>query len=90
LEFRIVWPDGSIHHTKAASQTYRDETGRPLRMIGVNYDITALKEAEAELKASSEQLRALSESLRRAKEEEGIRIAHELHDDLLEAGVARL
>jgi len=74
-EFRIVWPDGSVHYTQAASQTYRDETGRAVRMVGVNYDITALKEAEAAL-------RALSESLRRAKEEEGIRIARELHDEL--------
>src|SRR6185295_3014194 len=38
--------------------------------------------ADEQLKAFSDQLRALSERLRRAKEEEGIRIARELHDEL--------
>jgi PAS domain S-box-containing protein len=45
-------------------------------------DITERKQAEEKLKASSVQLRALSESLRKAKEEESIRIARELHDEL--------
>jgi PAS domain S-box-containing protein len=45
-------------------------------------DITKRKEAEEELRASHEQLRALSERLRKAKDEEGIRIARELHDEL--------
>jgi hypothetical protein len=35
--FRVIWPDGSIHHLKAASRTTYDAEGRPLRMIGVNY-----------------------------------------------------
>jgi len=39
--FRVIWPDGSVHHLKAASRTEFDETGAPLRMIGVNYDLTA-------------------------------------------------
>ncbi len=45
-------------------------------------DITERKEAEEQLKTSSRQLRALSESLRKAKEDEGIRIAREIHDEL--------
>ncbi len=53
-EFRIVWPDGSVHFIKAASQTFRDEEGRPLRMVGMNYDITERKRAEEELRASEE------------------------------------
>jgi signal transduction histidine kinase len=81
-EFRIVWPDNSIHYIQAASQTFRDEAGHPVRMVGVNYDITGRRQAEEELRASSERLRALSESLRKAKEEEGMRIARELHDEL--------
>ena len=48
-EYRIVWPDGSIHFTKAAAQTFRDEAGRPLRMVGVNYDITGRKLAEEQV-----------------------------------------
>lgn len=50
-EFRIVWPgDGSVHTIKAAAQTLRDLYGKPLRMIGMNVDITASKLAEEELR----------------------------------------
>lgn len=45
-EFRVVWPDGSVHYLKAYGQFVRDADGRPLRMTGVNYDITELKAAE--------------------------------------------
>jgi two-component system, sensor histidine kinase and response regulator len=48
-EFRIHWPDGSIHYTKGIAQTIRDEGGRPQRMVGVNYDITEQKLAAAEI-----------------------------------------
>ena len=46
-EFRVLWPDGSVHWLKANGQVYRDENGTPLRMVGVNYDITERKQAEA-------------------------------------------
>ncbi|MBK7317349.1 PAS domain S-box protein [Candidatus Villigracilis affinis] len=50
-EFRVIWPDGSIHYLKAYGQFVRDADGKPLRMTGVNYDITASKQAEAEIQA---------------------------------------
>ncbi len=50
--------------------------------IYLHRDITERKLADEQLLASREQLRALSERLRRAKEEEGIRIAREIHDEL--------
>jgi len=40
------------------------------------------KQAEKQIKATSEQLRALMASLRSAKEQEGMRIAREIHDEL--------
>jgi signal transduction histidine kinase len=40
LDFRIVWPDGSIHWTHGAGRVFRDETGQPIRMIGTGQDIT--------------------------------------------------
>jgi PAS domain S-box-containing protein len=40
LDFRVVWPDGSIHWTHGAGRLFRDEEGRPLRMIGTGQDIT--------------------------------------------------
>jgi PAS domain S-box-containing protein len=40
LDFRVVWPDGAIHWTHGAGRVFRDETGRPIRMIGTGQDIT--------------------------------------------------
>jgi signal transduction histidine kinase len=45
-------------------------------------EIIDRKRAEESLRATSEQLRALSASLQSAREEEGARIARELHDEL--------
>ena len=46
-EFRVVWPDGSIHHIRAMALVQRDAAGTPLHMIGTNWDITNQKRAEA-------------------------------------------
>ncbi|MFA6310146.1 MAG: transporter substrate-binding domain-containing protein [Sterolibacterium sp.] len=50
-EFRVIWPDGSIHYLKAYGQVIRDEGGQPVRMTGINFDITESKEAERERQA---------------------------------------
>lgn len=47
-EFRVIWPDGSVHTLKAHAHIIRDKTGKAVRMIGVNYDITEARRAEAE------------------------------------------
>jgi PAS domain S-box-containing protein len=56
-EFRIVWPDGSVHWLLGKGTVFRDETGRPVRIAGVNIDITERKRAEADLRKSEERLR---------------------------------
>ncbi|HEY0755755.1 MAG TPA: PAS domain-containing protein [Ktedonobacteraceae bacterium] len=49
-ELRIVWPDSTIHWVLAKGEiTSYDEGGKPIRMIGVNIDITRLKEVEQAL-----------------------------------------
>ncbi len=40
LDFRIVWPDGSVHWTQGAGRVLRDEAGRLVSMIGTGQDIT--------------------------------------------------
>ena len=50
-EFRIVLPDGSLRHLHGSARVYRDVDGKPLRMVGVNYDITERKRDEAERQA---------------------------------------
>ncbi|MEI6315266.1 MAG: ATP-binding protein, partial [Syntrophus sp. (in: bacteria)] len=44
-EFRVVWPDGSIRHIKANAAVQCDSKGNPLYMVGMNWDITAHKNA---------------------------------------------
>ena len=47
-EYRVVWPDGTIHWLAGSGRVLRDETGKPTRMSGVIIDITEWKQAEAE------------------------------------------
>jgi PAS domain S-box-containing protein len=42
-EFRVVWPDGSIRHIRALASVQRNASGKPIRLIGTNWDITAEK-----------------------------------------------
>ncbi|MGE6802521.1 PAS domain-containing protein, partial [Pseudomonas hunanensis] len=56
-EFRIVWPDQSIHFIKARANVQRDATGNAFRIIGTNWDITNQKLAEAESTESNKRNR---------------------------------
>lgn len=47
-EFRIRWPDGSIRWMAAFGKAVCDAQGQPQRMIGVNWDISERKQAEAD------------------------------------------
>jgi len=58
-EFRAIWPDGTLHYLKAIGEVFRDETGRPVRMLGINFDVTeahlaqeAVLESQAKLEAA--------------------------------------
>ena len=58
------------------------ENGVVVGVQGTARDITERKAAEEKLKSTSGQLRALSARLQSAREEEGTRIAREIHDEL--------
>ncbi len=55
-EFRVVHPDGSIHWLYGQGATVTDEQDRPVRMIGINYDITERKQAEADVQRFTAEL----------------------------------
>jgi PAS domain S-box-containing protein len=60
-EYRVIWPDGSSHWLATHARTFTDPTGQPIRMIGVNLDITARKHAEERLRQSEERFRVALE-----------------------------
>ncbi|HXI84297.1 MAG TPA: MASE1 domain-containing protein [Verrucomicrobiae bacterium] len=45
-DFRVVWPDGSVHWLFSRARVFQDSHGQPLRILGVNVDITERKQAE--------------------------------------------
>ncbi len=49
---RILWPHGEVRHLRAAARVVRDSQGRALRMTGVNFDITEVKQAQEALAES--------------------------------------
>lgn len=56
--------------------------GRQIEVYAIYRDITERQRAKETIRASTEQLRALSARLQSAREEEGTRIAREIHDEL--------
>jgi PAS domain S-box-containing protein len=58
-EWRVVLPDGSVHWLAGRWQVFKDASGRPLRMIGVNMDITERKEAEEALAAAHRHVQSI-------------------------------
>ncbi|MFZ4856263.1 MAG: PAS domain S-box protein [Desulfuromonadaceae bacterium] len=62
-EFRVVWPNGEVRHLRVSAFVLREADGKPLRMIGVNYDISELKQAEEAIQRQEQFLRATIDGL---------------------------
>lgn len=75
-EYRVIYPDGSVHWLVGRGRGIYNEAGQPVRMLGVILDI-------------SEQRNAALRERKRAEEalilEERNRMAREIHDTLAQA-----
>ncbi len=58
IEYRIVWPDGSIHWIREAGDMLLDMNREPVRMLAVISDVTKRKALEGKLREALDKTRA--------------------------------
>jgi len=56
VEYRLIWPDGSVHWVNVTSKYYFDSKGRCMRLMGAVRDITRQKQLEESLQDYSNML----------------------------------
>jgi PAS domain S-box-containing protein len=77
-EWRIVQPGGTIRWLAARGQVLKDDSGKPVRMVGVNFDITERKQAEFALHGRTQELAAANRDL----ESFSYSVSHDLRNPL--------
>jgi len=60
-EWRVTWPDGSVRWLVGRASVLRDGSGQPLRMIGIQMDVTDRKRAQEELRESNDRFRNMAD-----------------------------
>jgi PAS domain S-box-containing protein len=63
IDFRVLWPDGTTHYICGFASVQREASGQPLRMIGTNWDITASRLAEDDIKRQAALINSLLDSI---------------------------
>jgi PAS domain S-box-containing protein len=65
-EFRIVRPSGEVRYVRAQATVVRDDDGMPVRLVGVNWDVTTVRDLERSLRASEDRARNVIASAHQA------------------------
>jgi PAS domain S-box-containing protein len=66
FDYRIVFPDATVHYILTKGKVFSDRESKPARMTGVSIDITDLKSAENALLDSEQRLRLALEAAKMA------------------------
>lgn len=67
-EWRVIWPDGSVHWIAARWQVLITESGEPLRMVGVNLDVTERRQAQETMQKINSALEQQTSALQSREE----------------------
>ena len=62
-EFRVVWPDNSVHWRTSSGHAFYDDTGHVIRMSGITMDIDERKYAEERLHLQAAALGAAANAI---------------------------
>jgi PAS domain S-box-containing protein len=65
VEFRVIWPDGTVRWIASRGQVYFTQTSEPraIRFVGITRDFTEEKRAQEAVETSERELRALADSI---------------------------
>lgn len=75
-EYRVILADGRVRWLLARAKVLRNAAGHPLRMVGLNMDITAIRETETALRRLTEDLESRVREEVAAREAAQARAAH--------------
>lgn len=79
-EYRVIWPDKSVHRLRAKGRMYIDDNGIPYKMIGITRDVT--DEHRKEKIIQSQRKKISNEIRRHSINELASSLAHEVNQPI--------